>query len=608
MTKSVISEHYWAELQRKAEDLLAAKTGESRVSLESELNILMHEMQVAQIGLEHQNSELADSRKDQQNARKHYEALYNKYANLFDLAPNAYVVIDEIGIICEANLTAAIMFNMPKEDLVGRPMNQILHPDDRITFQLLKQDCAQSCGPHLTELNMIQTGGRLFPAQVQLQSLPCSNQSGNEFRAAIVDLSEQNRMSDNLALLHNCLELAVQATGTQQLLEAYVQQIKSFCKCKAVGIRLRDENGRIPYQTYDGFSRQFYESESPLSLHNDQCMCIEVIKGRTDPSKSVFTTFGSFFINGTSRFLATVPKEERGRTRNVCNQFGYESVALIPIHIDRRVTGLIHVADRRENMFPLRVVQVLEQAAMRLGLALQRLQMQSRLSETVESLHELSSHLLKAQEDEQRRIAMELHDQTGQDLSVLKLRLKKLHDRLRKDQPTLKQCCLEMLAFTDEIIGNVRRLTSGLNPSVLEALGLKAALKEMVREFTDYAGFGIETDVEALEGIVDREIQIGLYRIIQEALTNIHKHAEATRAAVNSFEEESGIRVIIVDDGKGFDCGADCAAEGRKNGMGLAAMRLRSRMISAQLTIQSQAGQGTRITISLPRQKFTGIP
>ncbi len=555
-------------------------------------------------------SVINQDRNDLESAKNRYAELYNKYANLFDLAPNAYLVVDASGVICEANLTAAIMFNTPKRNLIGRPLTRFIHYDDQDAFHFLKQNCLKSSVPCIAELKMTQAGGRRFPAQIQMQSLPRSNQAGNEFRVAILDRSETARISANLHLLHQCLEIAVWAPDAQQLLDGYVRQIKQYAQCKAVGIRMRDEADRIPYQAYEGFSRQFYESESPLSLHNDLWMCIEVVKGRTDPVKPYFTAFGSFYINSATRFLATVPHDQLGCTRNVCNAHGYESMALIPISIDHSISGLIHVADCRENKFPVRVVEVLEQAAMWLGLALQRLHMQSRLSETVENLHELSSHLLKAKEEEQRRMAMELHDQTGQDLNVLKLRLRQLRDRLRKDQPGLKQSCTEMLAFTDQIIDTVRRITRGLNPWTLEALGLRAAVNQMVREFSDYTGCSIQTGIEPLERVVSRDTQISLYRIIQEALTNINKHAQATRVAIKAIENKDtgAIQVVVEDNGKGFDSQKVDGHEGRENGLGLAAMELRSRMIGARLTIRSQPGQGTCIIVSLPAQKYTEVP
>jgi PAS domain S-box-containing protein len=110
-------------------------------------------------------------------------------------------------------------------------------------------------------------------------------------------------------------------------------------------------------------------------------MCINVIKGEVDPKLQFYTKGGSFYINGTTRFLATVPEEERGRTRNMCNRAGYESVALIPIRLGTRVLGLIHVADHQENMVPLEMVEMLEKVGIELGTAIQRVQAEEALRE-----------------------------------------------------------------------------------------------------------------------------------------------------------------------------------------------------------------------------------
>lgn len=207
-------------------------------------------------------------------------------------------------------------------------------------------------------------------------------------------------------------------------------------------------------------------------------------------------------------------------------------------------------------------------------------------------------------------MAMELHDQTGQDLNVLKLRIKQLQDRLPPDQPGLKQSCREMMSFTGQIIETVRRITRGLNPAALETLGLRAAVEQMVCELGDYGGCSIQTEIEVLERIVSHKTQISLYRIIQEALTNINKHARATRLAIKAIEDPdtSAIRVFVEDNGRGFDTQKCLGPEGREKGMGLAAMEERSRMIGGLMTIQSRPGQGTCITICLPAQKQTETP
>ena len=197
-------------------------------------------------------------------------------------------------------------------------------------------------------------------------------------------IEDKRQAEEALRLSHHFLEIANRHTEMLPLLEEFVVEVKTFTGCAAVGIRLLDEEGNIPYQAYEGFSRRFYESESPLSIKSDQCMCINVIKRTTDRKLSYYTEGGSYYIGGTTRFLATVSEEEKEPTRNVCNQFGYESVALVPIRAGDRILGLIHVADPQENMVPLEMVEVLEAAAMELGTAIQRVRAEEALRESEE--------------------------------------------------------------------------------------------------------------------------------------------------------------------------------------------------------------------------------
>ena len=185
------------------------------------------------------------------------------------------------------------------------------------------------------------------------------------------------------------LETVHKHTEMNPLLKEFVSEIRDYTGCDSVGIRVLDAEGNIPYHAYEGFSKKFYEMESPLSVKLDQCMCINVIKGTTNPVLPFYTKGGSFYMNGTTRFLATVSEEEKGKTRNVCNMAGYESVALVPVRIGDRILGLIHVADHRENMVPLKKVEMLEKAAMQLGTAFQRADAEDALRESEERFRTL---------------------------------------------------------------------------------------------------------------------------------------------------------------------------------------------------------------------------
>ena len=148
-------------------------------------------------------------------------------------------------------------------------------------------------------------------------------------------------------------------------------------------------------------------------------MCINVITQNTDPNLEFFTPYGSFYINGATRFLAGVAEDQKGATRNVCNRFGYESIALLPIRLENQVVGLIHVADPREDMIPLADVEILETAAMGLGTAIQRVRTQEALYKAKEELEQrvrertfelaLANEKLKTEIEERKKAEKALH-------------------------------------------------------------------------------------------------------------------------------------------------------------------------------------------------------
>ncbi len=168
-------------------------------------------------------------------------------------------------------------------------------------------------------------------------------------------------------LLVGVLEILSQSRHANEYLERLVEQLRNYSGCRCVGIRLLDDDGNIPYSSYTGFSREFYESENPLCIKSDKCMCVNVIMGNIQSGLPSYTKGGSFLSNSTTKLLASVSEEIKGQTRNVCNQCGYESVALVPMRHQGKILGLIHLADESENKIPLQRVQFLEQVGTYIG-------------------------------------------------------------------------------------------------------------------------------------------------------------------------------------------------------------------------------------------------
>jgi PAS domain S-box-containing protein len=227
---------------------------------------------------------------------------------------------------------------------------------------------------------------------------------------------------------------------------------------------------------------------------------------------------------------------------------------------------------------------------------LQRRQAEDALRASEKELRILSGRILTAQETERSRISRELHDELGQALTLLKLRVGSLQKRLREDQPALKGECQTTLSYLDEVIESVRTLSRELSPSVLEDLGLVAGLRQLIHGFSERSGIRIQADLEAVDSMISKESHILIYRVVQEALTNVARHSGARRASVSLKSTPKCIECKIADNGQGMK-----SRPGR--GLGLTIMKERVNMLGGALGISSREGKGTTIRFSIPVTK-----
>lgn len=234
------------------------------------------------------------------------------------------------------------------------------------------------------------------------------------------------------------------------------------------------------------------------------------------------------------------------------------------------------------------------------GEVIERVHAEEALKDSQKQLRRLSSRLLSAQEEERNRISRELHDELGQSLTLVKLRLRSVEKRLSEDQTSLKDECGEILRYLNTVIENVRRLSRDLCPFVLDDLGLTRALQWMSDNITQNYQIRLDLDMTNIDHLFAKNDQTNIYRIIQEACTNIVKHSGASRASVSVRGENGGLVFTIADNGRGFDA-AEAAAREAGRGLGLASMEERVRMLGGKLELRSEAGKGgTRISFTLP--------
>ena len=215
-------------------------------------------------------------------------------------------------------------------------------------------------------------------------------------------------------------------------------------------------------------------------------------------------------------------------------------------------------------------------------------------------LQTLSRRLLEVQEEERRHLARELHDEIGQMLTALQLILK---PRSNLTAPTAKTGFEKARALVDELLDRVRQLSFDLRPAALDHLGLLPGLLALFERYTKQTGVLVDFKHQGVDGRFDPEIETTAYRIVQEALTNVARHADVRRVSVRLWAAADTLSIHIEDHGRGFDQEAVLATP--QSG-GIPGMQERVTLLGGRLTIESHPGAGTQITAELPLGEARG--
>ena len=214
----------------------------------------------------------------------------------------------------------------------------------------------------------------------------------------------------------------------------------------------------------------------------------------------------------------------------------------------------------------------------------------------VVAIPELSRQLLKAQEEERGRISRELHDETGQALMVLRFHLEMLASQTRTQEQ--KAQIQESLDLLDRTIEGLRRTIARLSPRVLEELGLIAAIRSQTQLLTRHTSMQPHLDLPESAGPLDHDLEVALYRSVQEALHNVAKHSRARNFTVRLTVTNSRVYLQIEDDGIGF-----LPRSSEQRGFGLTGMRERTAALGGSMKVRSQPEKGTRIRIAFPIER-----
>lgn len=504
----------------------------------ADLQRLLYELQLHQDELDMQNEELRRTQVELQVAR-------DRYADLYDFAPVGYLRLDDDGVILEANLTATRLFGVPRARLVGRRLTDWVAPEAQDTLyrhrlQVFVTDTTQTC-----DLWMQRQDGTPFYAQLKSLARRAPDAASLHWRLALTDLTALRRQAEeqlawNAAIVDNSHDAIIGTAldGTIVSWNAAAERLYGYRASEVIG------------RSLDVIAPPEHENE---------------------PSYLVAAMQRGERIE----FYETQRLTKDGTRIDV-------SLTLSPIQMrNGTVTGASVI---------VRNVTAHKQREDRLRATEQAL----RQSHT--RLRRLARHQQQMQERASARMAREIHDELAQLLTSLQIDIAWLMQQ-RPLAPAMQERLRSMSAQIDHLDKAVHRIAMELHPRLLDDLGLLAAIEWRLEEVQQHTGltYDLQVPSEPLSEL-DADRTAALFRIFQEALTNVVRHAEASRVAVWVRQDAEDVYLEIMDNGKGIAA----AQQNHRDALGLLGMHERAQMWGGEVHVDSQPGSGTTISVRLP--------
>jgi len=488
---------------------------------------------------------LADSSRSEEALRESKE----KYRKIFENVQDVFYQTDFDGNIIEISPSIKRYTGFTREELIGRSVLKLYHnPEDRIRL-----------------LEILLKKGEVIDYEIQMKS-------------------KNNRKNSRLKYASLNAHILYDDTGTPIGAEGAARDITDRRRVKE---KLRESE------------------EKYRALVDNLAIGVALIS----PDMEILT-----LNKQMKQWFPTIDTSKRPVCYRVYNDPPRESVCAYCPTVKTLKDGKVHesVTDTPagDQIIHYRVLSSpIKDQAGKVVAAIEMVEDITERKQADEQIQNLSRQILNAQEEERQLISRELHDSVAQDLSTLKIALEMLFDEQIKPPPETTQKLSELSGILDRSISSVRNLSYDLRPPGLNEFGLIQTLSTYCEEFSKITGIHVAFHPAGLKNAkIGSFIEINLYRLVQEGLNNVRKHAEAGQVVVKLVGAYPDIIVRIEDNGKGFDMQAREQNLDSKRRMGLRSMKERVKLLQGQMTVQSYPGKGTRIFIKFPFKEDKNDP
>jgi PAS domain S-box-containing protein len=518
-------------------------------------------------------------------ARK-FEESQEKYQSIVESSLDGIVVIQE-GKLVFVNPSAVRIFGYDSvEDMRAASFSDTIAPSSR-SFILGEQQ-AQLTGENILrndELKGLTKTGKVIDLEVNARLIPWNGRPA--VQASFRDITQRKQLERELALwlweqetLSAIDRQLVSTVDLQTVLNTICFQAKTLTRADWTGVMMVDlASNLVRWRAAKG--NRLPVQEEPFRPGK---VLLSIIQKKEPTVLHGFGTSPDLPIEEFPSF-----KEEK-----------IVSAARFPLNVERQIRGQLVVGYREHHDFSAREIRLLNSLAEKSSIALTNAQLYSNLLERERELELLAGARVNAQEEERRRIAREIHDSLGQMLTAIKFNVEILEDAASLQGDEDRRRTADIKGLLDTAMNEAREISYNLMPSVLVDFGLAPALRLLCDQFSKRNNLAVNVHVQGVSERLDPGIEVGLYRIAQEALNNVAKHAAASEVNVQLIGDSRSLRLVIDDDGKGFHAQGFDQRIARGHGMGLVSMRQRAASFSGMFTLDSSPGRGTEIIVEVP--------
>ena len=524
--------------------------------------------------------------------RKQRETMLRQQAQIIDQIHDAVVSTDLDGYVTSWNKGAIRMMGYGPEETLGRHIS-FVYPEDQ--YEFLEHELIaplKAKGEHTNEVKMQNKAGQAFYAHISLSLLRNEAGVATGMIGYSMDITARKQAEETLQRYILRLEvlqkidrsIIVDAQLPEEIADNALRHILSLLVPNQwAGVILFDfeaNKATLLAIKANGQTQLKAEQHYPLDSFGD----IDILRqGR------------QYLVNDIQTMGQRSPIQQQLLAE------GMRSYLSVPLILRGQLMGSLNLSATQAEAFDNEHIETASQLAMSLAIALQNARLFRQVQQGRERLQALSKRLVESQEVERRRIARELHDEIGQTLTAVKINLQGLQQT--PDGSDFQARLTDSIDIAEHALQQVRNLSLDLRPSLLDDLGLVATVRWYLKRQAQWGGFTTKFVAEPAEMTLSPELEITCFRVAQEALTNVMRHARAQHVQVELQQQGKELVLTIMDDGVGFEVQAalDSAAHG--SSLGLLGIQERVMFVDGQLKIESQPGCGSKLEAHFPLEK-----